>query len=67
MIVLTSFEDVLLAADVGERVVVHGFTEVDRVQRFDDIAIFLKHLPTFDQHRALRVLSIRNKKKVSCF
>ena len=41
----------------------HGFTEVDRIQRLDDIAVFLKHLSAFDQYCTLRVLSIRNKKK----
>ena len=41
----------------------HGFTEVDRIQRLDDITVFLKHLSAFDQYCTLRVLSIRNKKK----
>ena len=52
---IDQFEDVLLAADVGERVVVHGLTKVDRVQRLNDIPVFLKHLPTFDQYCALGI------------
>ena len=64
---IDQLEDVLLAADVAERVVVHGFLEIDGVQRLDDIAALFEHLAALYQHRTLRVLSIRNKKKVSCF
>ena len=52
---IDQFEDVLFAADVGERVVVHGFTKIYRIQRLDDIAVFLKHLSAFDQYCALSV------------
>ena len=64
---IDQFEDVLLTADVRERVVVHGFPEVDGVQRLDDVAALFEHFAAFHQHRTFRVLSIRNKKKVSCF
>ena len=52
---IDQFEDVFFAADVGERVVVHGFSEVDRIQRLDDITVFLKHLSAFDQHCTLGI------------
>ena len=64
---IDQLEDVLLAADVAERVVVHGFSEIDGVQRLDDVASLFKHFAALHQHRSFRVLSIRNKKKVSCF
>ena len=52
---IDQFEDVLFAADVGERVVVHGFTKIYRIQRLDDIAVFLKHLSAFDQYCTLGI------------
>ena len=51
---IDQLEDVLLAADVAERVVVHGFPEIDGVQRLDDVAALFKHLAAFHQHRTLR-------------
>ena len=52
---IDQLEDVLLAADVRERVVVHGFPEVDGVQRLDDVAALFKHLAAFHQHRPFRI------------
>ena len=52
---IDQLEDVLLAADVAERVVVHGFPEVDGVQRLDDVAALFKHFAAFHQYRTLRV------------
>ena len=52
---IDQLEDVLLAADVAERVVVHGFPEVDGVQRFDDVAALFEHFAAFHQHCTLRV------------
>ena len=52
---IDQFEDVLLAADVAERVVVHGFPEVDGVQRLDDVAALFEHPAALYQHRTLRV------------
>ena len=40
---IDQLEDVLLAADVREWVVVHGFPEIDGVQRLDDVATLFKH------------------------
>ena len=52
---IDQLEDVLLAADVAERVVVHGFPEIDGVQRLDDVAALFKHFAALHQHRTLRV------------
>ena len=52
---IDQLEDVLLAADVAERVVVHGFPEIDGVQRLDDIAALFKHFAALYQHRTLWV------------
>ena len=52
---IDQLEDVLLAADVAKRVVVHGFPEIDGVQRLDDIAALFEHLAALHQHRTLRV------------
>ena len=52
---IDQLEDVLLAADVAERVVVHGFPEVDGVQRLDDVAALFKHFAALHQHRPLRI------------
>jgi len=52
---IDQLEDVLLAANVAERVVVHGFPEIDGVQRLDDVAALFKHLAALHQHRTLRV------------
>lgn len=52
---IDQLEDVLLTADVAERVVVHGFPEIDGVQRLDDIAALFEHLAALHQHRTLRV------------
>ena len=52
---IDQLEDVLLTADVAERVVVHGFPEIDGVQRLDDIAALFEHLAALYQHRTLRV------------
>ena len=52
---IDQLEDVLLAADVAERVVVHGFTEIDGVQRLDDVASLFKHFAALHQHRSFRV------------
>ena len=41
---IDQFEDVLFAADVSKGVVVHGLAEIDRIQRFDCVPVFLKHL-----------------------
>ena len=49
------FEDVLLTADVREWVVVHGFPEIDGVQRLDDVAALFKHFAALHQHRPLRI------------
>ena len=35
-------------------VVVHGFPEIDGVQRLDDVAALFKHLAALHQHRPLR-------------
>ena len=51
---IDQLEDVLLAADVAERVVVHGFPEVDGIQRLDDVTALFKHLAALHQHRTLR-------------
>ena len=40
----------------------HGFTEVDRIQRLDDIAVFLKHLSAFDQYCTLRMSFVKIEK-----
>ena len=52
---IDQLEDVLLAADVAERVVVHGFFEIDGVQRLDDVAALFKHFAALHQHRTLRI------------
>ena len=52
---IDQLEDVLLAADVREWVVVHGFLEIDGVQRLDDVAALFKHFAALHQHRTLRV------------
>lgn len=52
---IDQFEDVLLTADVRERVVVHGFPKIDGVQRLDDVATLFKHFAALHQHRTLRV------------
>ena len=52
---IDQLEDVLLAADVAKRVVVHGFPEIDGVQRLDDIAALFEHLAALHQYRTLRV------------
>ena len=52
---IDQLEDVLLAADVREWVVVHGFPEIDGVQRLDDIAALFEHLAALHQYRTLRV------------
>ena len=48
-------------------VIVHGLLEVDGIQRFDDIPVLFQHLSAFNQDCPFRLLSIRNKKKVSSF
>ena len=58
---IDQLENVLLAADVAERVVVHGFPEIDGIQRLDDVAALFKHFAALYQHRTLRVLSIGNE------
>ena len=60
-------ENILFAVDVAERIVVHRLLEVDGVQDFHLIAVFQHGLPTFKHDCTFRVLSIRNKKIVSCF
>ena len=52
---IDQLEDVLLAADVAERVVVHGFPEIDGVQRLDDVAALFKHFAAFHQHGSFRI------------
>lgn len=52
---IDQLEDVLLAADVREWVVVHGFFEIDGVQRLDDIAALFEHLAALHQHCTLWV------------
>ena len=52
---IDQLEDVLLTADVAKRVVVHGFSEIDGVQRLDDIAALFEHLAALYQHRTLWV------------
>ena len=49
------FQNVLLAVDVAERVVVHRLFEVDGVQNFYLVAILQHGLPTFENYRSLRV------------
>ena len=44
-----------LSEIVAKRVVVHGFPEIDGVQRLDDIAALFKHFAALHQHRTLRV------------
>ena len=64
---IDQLEDVLLAADVRQRVIPHGLLEVDEVQAFDAVSLALQQGSYLVQDGAFRVLSIRNKKKVSCF
>ena len=60
-------QNILLAADVRQRVVPHGLLEVDEVQAFDTVSLALQQGSYLVQDGAFRVLSIRNKKRVSCF
>ena len=48
-------------------IVVHGLPEIDGVQHAHFIAGGGQHFSALHDQRPLRVLSIRNKKKVSCF
>jgi len=52
---IDQLENVLLTADIAERVVVHGFPEIDGVQRLDNVAALFKHFAALHQHRPLRV------------
>ena len=56
---IDQLEDVLLTADVAKRVVVHGFSEIDGVQRLDDVAALFKHFAALHQHRTLRERSVK--------
>ena len=47
--------------------VFHALGKIDGVQHFHAVAAADKELAHFTDQAALRVLSIRNKKKVSCF
>ena len=60
-------EDVLLAVNVGKGVVMMGLAEVDGVENLDAVPLPLQESSALYHHASLRVLSIRNKKKVSCF
>ena len=42
------FQNVLLAVDIGEGVIVHRLFEVDGVQDLDLVAVFQKCVPTLD-------------------
>lgn len=52
---IDQFQNILLTADVMERIVSHGFFEVDGVQDFDLIPGIREHLSTLDNDRTLGV------------
>ena len=60
-------QNVVLAVDIAEWVVLHGLFEVNRIEYFYLIPAALKHFPTFQNDRAFRVLSIRIEKKANYF
>ena len=53
--------------DIGEWIVVHRLSKVDGVENLDVIAMLQQSIAALDDNAAFWVLSIRNKKKVSCF
>ena len=52
---IDQFQNILFAADVMERIVPHGFFEIDGVQDFDLIPGIREHLSTLDNDRTLGV------------
>ena len=48
-------KDVLLAMDIGERIVVHALPEVDRIQDPDLVSVALQGFPAFEDDRTFRV------------
>ena len=52
---IDQFQNILFAADVMERIVSHGFFEVDGVQDFDFIPGIREHLSALDNDRTLGV------------
>ena len=52
---IDQFQNIFLTADVMERIVSHGFFEIDGVQDFDLIPGIREHLSAFNNDRAFRV------------
>ena len=52
---------------IGQRVVFHGFLEVDQIQALNTVFLPLQECTDFREQGALRVLSIRIEKKVNYF
>ena len=49
------FQDVLFGMDIGKRVIVHGFLEVDSVEHLHAIPVPDQHFSALCQHTAFRV------------
>ena len=66
---IDQFQNILFAADVMERIVSHGFFEIDGVQDFDLIPGIREHLSTLDNDRTLRkrFVKIENGKVTNYF